>query len=101
MKSGIYNKIAVTVVCQDMIQAQTYSVTGETNKRGLFPYKDGMTLLEAVIQAGDLSKFASGVVIVTRNGASTSYDLDKIKRGRQENPPIRPRDIIEAKAKWL
>ncbi len=98
---GFYNKIAVTVVCQDMIQEQTYSVTGETNKRGSFPYKEGMTLLEAVIQAGDLTKFANGTVILTRNGVSTSYDLDRIRRGKDENPPIRPRDIIEARQKWL
>ncbi len=101
MKNGIYNKIAVTVVCQDMIQSQTYSVTGSMAKKGLFPYKEGMTLLEAVIQAGDLTKFASGTVILTRNGVSTSYDLDRIKRGKQEDPPIRPRDIIEAKQKFL
>lgn len=98
---GFYNKIAVTVVCKDMIQEQTYSVTGETSKRGLFPYKEGMTLLEAVIQAGDLSRFANGTVILTRNGVSTSYDLDRIKRGKDENPLIRPRDVIEAKAKFL
>lgn len=98
---GFYNKIAVTVVCKDMIQAQTYSVTGETAKRGLFPYKEGMTLLEAVIQAGDLGRFANGTVILTRNGVSTSYDLDRIKRGKDENPLIRPRDVIEAKAKFL
>lgn len=101
LKGGIYNKIAVTVVCQDMIQEQTYSVTGETNKKGFFPWREGMTLLEAVIQAGDLTKFSNGVVILTRNGVSTSYDLEKIKRGKQENPLVRPRDIIEAKAKWL
>ncbi|MBQ9726108.1 MAG: polysaccharide biosynthesis/export family protein [Kiritimatiellae bacterium] len=101
MKNGIYNKIAVTVVCQDMIQSQTYSVTGSMAKKGLFPYKEGMTLLEAVIQAGDLNKFANGTVVLTRNGVSTSYDIDKIKRGKQEDPPIRPRDIIEAKQKFL
>jgi len=98
---GFYNKIAVTVVCKDMIQEQTYSVTGETAKRGLFPYREGMTLLEAVIQAGDLSRFANGTVILTRNGVSTTYDLDRIKRGKDENPLIRPRDVIEAKAKFL
>lgn len=98
---GFYNKIAVTVVCKGMIQEKTYSVTGETAKRGLFPYKEGMTLLEAVIQAGDLSRFANGTVILTRNGVSTSYDLDRIKRGKDENPLIRPRDVIEAKAKFL
>ena len=98
---GFYKKIAVTVVCMDMIQEQTYSATGEVNKRGPFPYHEGMTLLEAVIQAGDLTKFANGVVVLTRNGVSTSYDLEKIRRGKQENPLVRPRDIIEAKAKWL
>lgn len=101
MKSGIYNKIAVTVVCQDMIQEQTYSVTGEMSKRGLFPYKEGMTLLEAVIQAGDLTKFANGTVVLTRNGVSTTYDLDRIRRGKDSDPLIRPRDIIEAKPKWM
>ena len=101
MRNGIYNKIAVTVVCKDMIQEQTYSVTGETTKRGLFPYKEGMTLLEAVIQAGDLTKFANGTVVLTRNGVSTTYDLDRIKRGKEPDPPVRPRDIIEAKPKWM
>ncbi|MBQ3810165.1 MAG: polysaccharide biosynthesis/export family protein [Kiritimatiellae bacterium] len=101
MKNGIYNKIAVTVVCQDMIQEQTYSVTGEMSKRGLFPYKEGMTLLEAVIQAGDLTKFANGTVVLTRNGVSTTYDLDRIRRGKDADPLIRPRDIIEAKPKWM
>ena len=60
-----------------------------------------MTLLEAVIQAGDLTRFANGTVILTRNGVSATYDLDRIRRGKDENPPIRPRDVIEAKAKFL
>ena len=99
--AGIYNNVTVKVVCPDMIQQLTYFMTGHVGKRGRFPYKEGMTLLEAVIEAGDLDKFASGMVILTRNGVSTTYDLDRIRRNRDEDPLIRPRDIIQAKEKWM
>lgn len=99
--AGIYNNLTVKVVCPDMIRQLEFYVTGAVGKRGLYPYREGMTLREAIIQAGDLGKFANGTIILTRNGVSTSYDLDRIKRQKQEDPLIRPRDVIEAKEKMF
>lgn len=100
---GIYLKMDVTVICVTMAQEneRTVSVTGCVMKRGSFPYKDGMTLREAIILAGDLSDFANGAVLLTRNGVTKSYNLNRIKSGREEDPPVRPRDIIEAKERMF
>lgn len=97
--AGIYNNPTVKVVCPDMIRSLTYFMTGAVGKRGSFPYKEGMTLQEAIIEANDLSKFASGTVVIKRDGRSKTYDMDRIKSYRDEDPLIRPRDIIEAKEK--
>lgn len=97
--AGIYNNPTVKIVCPDMIRSLTYFMTGAIGKRGSYTYKEGMTLQEAVIEAGDLTKFASGTVVIQRDGRSKTYDMDRIKSNRDEDPPIRPRDIIEAREK--
>ena len=97
--AAIYNNPTVKVVCPNMIRSLSYSVTGAVGKRGSYAYKEGMTLQEAIIEAGDLGKFANGTVVIKREGRSKSYDMDRIRSGRDVDPPIRPRDIIEAKEK--
>lgn len=99
VKGGFYNNVDVTVVCPTLQREneRTVSVTGCVGKRGEIPYRDGLTLREAIILAGDLTDFASGTILLTRNGKTESYDLTRIKRGRQQDPFLQPRDIIEAR----
>ena len=65
------------------------------------PWTDGLTLRRAIIQAGDVNDFASGKIEITRNGVKTVYDLDRIARGRDEDPVVLPGDILTARERWL
>lgn len=97
VNGGIYNEVNVRVLCPEMIQHQRVFVTGSVRKIGPIIYRDGMKLQETIIEAGDLSNYASGAVIITRNGVSRTYDMDRIKRGKEENPPLLPGDVVEAR----
>ena len=98
---GFYRSIDVTVVSPDVVQQQVYYVNGATRKTGSMPWTDGLTLRRAIIQAGDVNDFASGKIEITRNGVKTVYDLDRIARGRDEDPVVLPGDILTARERWL
>ncbi len=99
IREGYFNSLNVTVICPTMMSesTRTVSVTGCVFRRGEIPFRDGLTLREAIIIAGDLNDFASGTILLTRNGVTEKYDYSRIKAGREKDPYLRPRDIIEAK----
>lgn len=97
VKGGIYQDVNVRVLCPEMIQSQRVFVNGSVRRVGPIQYRDGMKLLETIIEAGGLSDYASGSVTVTRGALARSYDLDRIKRGKEENPVLLPGDVIEAR----
>lgn len=101
IEGGYYRSIDVTVVSPDVIRDQVYYVNGATHKTGALSWSDGLTLRRAIIQAGDLNDFANGKVEITRNGAKTVYDLDRIARGRDDDPVVLPGDILTARERWL
>lgn len=94
---GIFKEVNVKVICPDMIQSQRVFVNGAVKKIGPLRFRDGMKLQETIIEAGGLNDYASGAIIVSRGGVSRTYDLDRIKRGKEENPVLLPGDVIEAR----
>ena len=76
-------------------------VLGQVAKPGAIPYRDKMTLLDAVIEVGGLTKFAAGnrarlVRTVDGESKETKVRLDDlVNRGRvDKNVALRPGDVI-------
>lgn len=97
VNGGIFQDVNVKVLCPGMIHGQRVFVSGSVKKIGPIAFRDGMKLLETIIEAGGLNGYASGAVIVSRGGVSRTYDIDRIKRGKEENPILLPGDVIEAR----
>ncbi len=95
---GYFTELNVKVTSPTIMKEleRSYSITGCVNKKGRFPYREGLTLLRAIIEAGDLTNYANGDVLIIRDGVTTKYSLNRIKKLKDEDPVIQPRDIIEA-----
>jgi polysaccharide export outer membrane protein len=93
----------VTVIPTRFVGPFSYQVRviGEAATPRALPYRENMTLLDAMIETGGLTKYAAGnraTLVRTVNGAQTSYQvfLDSlIKQGDIDaNVALMPGDII-------
>jgi polysaccharide export outer membrane protein len=96
----------VTVVVSDFHGAlsQQVSIVGAAAKPQSLPYRDKMTLLDAMIAAGGLSPYASGNdAVLIRAGKSYSIRLDGLlRRGNMaDNVPLLPGDTIVIPQGWF
>ncbi len=66
-------------------------VSGGVAARRNVPWRRGMTLLEAIIGAGDITEWGSRYVQVTRNGKTVTYDYFSTK---DRAIPVMPNDRI-------
>jgi polysaccharide export outer membrane protein len=77
---------------------EQYFITGEVTRPGQYEIARGMTLMQAVSQAGGQSKFASQAVELHRESAGTkqimTFDLSQIRKGKAADPKIEPGDVI-------
>ena len=76
-------------------------VLGQVAKPGAIPYRDKMTLLDAIIEVGGLTKFAAGNrarLVRTVDGKSEESRVrldDLVNKGRvDKNVALRPGDVI-------
>lgn len=76
-------------------------VLGQAAKPGAVPYREGITLLDVIIEVGGLTKFAAGnraKLVRTVDGRSEETRVkvdDLVNRGRVEaNVAMRPGDIV-------
>lgn len=91
----------VTVIVTDMGSDAFRSrvrVTGAVDKPVSIPYRQGMTILDMVLEAGGLTEFAvpSKAMLFRRNGQSMKVALDRIlqKGDMKTNYPLQPGDVI-------
>jgi protein involved in polysaccharide export with SLBB domain len=82
-------------------QADVFFVSGEVVRPGSFPFKDGMTLLQAISVARGLKAGAKAdKAIIFREDRSTgkrqeiTVDLDAVTSGKQKDIPLLPNDIV-------
>jgi polysaccharide export outer membrane protein len=82
-----------------------YFITGEVARPGQYEITLGMTLMQAVSQAGGAGKFASQSLEVHRltNGEKEilSFDLSQIRKGRVVDPAIQAGDVIYVKRRFF
>jgi polysaccharide export outer membrane protein len=93
----------VTVIVSSFVgaSAQQVRVVGEAAKPQAIPYRENMSVLDAMIATGGLTAYAAGnraTLIRTVNGKETSYRLrlgDLLKDGDMSaNAPLEPGDVI-------
>jgi polysaccharide export outer membrane protein len=84
---------------------QLYFITGEVARPGQYEITRGMTLMQAISQAGGQSKFASQSVELHRESGSQkeilSFDLSQIRKGKAEDPPIHSGDVVIVRRRFF
>ena len=75
-------------------------VGGAINQPGEKTFRPGMTLTQAILAAGGVSRSAGNFVEVTRQGENerltmNKYNLKNIKLGKEPDPRLQPGDRIE------
>jgi polysaccharide export outer membrane protein len=82
-----------------------YFITGEVARPGQYEITLGMTLMQALSQAGGVGKFASQSVEIHRmaNGEKEilSFDMSDIRKGRVPDPSIGSGDVIYVKRRFF
>ena len=77
---------------------EQFFITGEVAKPGQYDLTPGMTLMQAISQAGGQGKFASQTVEVHRGGDGDkeifTFDISHIRKGRESDPVIKAGDVL-------
>ena len=100
VKNGLFTTPEVTLIGGTRAEPE-YFITGAINRKGSFPYKDGLTLWQAIVAAGDVNEFAGSKIKLVRDGVTEVHDLNRIKKGKAKNPLLRPGDMVEVLESWL
>lgn len=79
--------------------SQVVTIDGQVVEPGLYPVTNQMTLVRAVASAKGLSEYArleDVVILRTVNGRKMAglYNIDAIRRGLYDDPPIYANDVI-------
>ncbi len=78
--------------------SQRITVEGAVKKPGVIPMAGGMSLLQAVAQAGGLDELAESNAVVFRvidgKRFAVRYDIADIRAGRADDPALRSGDVI-------
>jgi len=82
-----------------------YFITGEVARPGQYEISLGMTLMQALSQAGGVGKFASQVIEIHREvdgeKQALSFDLSHIRKGRLADPAVNSGDVIFVKRRFF
>jgi len=82
-----------------------YFITGEVARPGQYEISLGMTLMQALSQAGGVGKFASQIIEVHRevDGEKRilTFDLSHIRKGRLADPAVVSGDVIFVKRRFF
>lgn len=82
-----------------------YFITGEVARPGQYEISFGMTLMQAVSQAGGVAKFASQEIEIHRVAGGEkeilNFDLSHIRKGRQADPAVYAGDVIYVKRRFF
>ncbi|HMK56877.1 MAG TPA: polysaccharide biosynthesis/export family protein [Dissulfurispiraceae bacterium] len=95
-----YVKAPTVSVIVTAVNSVRISVVGAVRTPGLFPYKKGMTALDAVLSAGGFTEFANqnSVMIIRPDGNIWVRLKDVINGDASKNVELNPGDIISVKS---
>ncbi|HYE66598.1 MAG TPA: tetratricopeptide repeat protein [Pyrinomonadaceae bacterium] len=97
MSTLVYAGDVITVSAR---QLQYYFIGGRVLAPGQKVFQPGITLLQAILAAGGVSRPEENIVEVSREGAdgrltATRYSLKDIRSGKVPDPRLQPGDRIE------
>jgi len=82
-----------------------FFISGEVARPGQYEISLGLTLMQAISQAGGVGKFASQAIEIHRDVEGEkqilSFDLSQIRKGRSADPAVLPGDVIYAKRRFF
>jgi protein involved in polysaccharide export with SLBB domain len=92
---GIYRNISVNVV----VPTRYYFIQGEIRAPGRYQIMSATRLSQAIAAAGAYTEFASGQVVIKRNGQiyKTIKNAQRLERNPEDDILLEPDDIIEVR----
>ncbi len=91
----IYTNPTIVINADGEASVRVIAITGGVKQSGAITYRDGISLLGAISEAGGLSDFAKEKdVKLIRNGSSSEHDLNAIVRDSRLDPKLQPGDQI-------
>jgi len=76
-------------------------VDGEVEEPGSVSFRDGLSVSQAVALAGGPTDFAGTRAVILRDGDKHPVNLRRIRRGRVQDPILRPDDTLILRRSWL
>ncbi len=81
-------------------------IEGEVKNPGMYPYRPGLTALNACVMAGGFNEFSAPnrTKIIRANGQEKEVlkvDLERVKNGKAADVPLQPGDFIQVPETWL
>lgn len=73
------------------VETRFVQVAGYVGKKSNLPYREGMTLIEALLDSGDITDYGSRKIQVTRGGVTRTYDYFS---ARDRSIKMLPKDVI-------
>jgi polysaccharide export outer membrane protein len=99
--------VSVVVTTFQGAASEQIRIIGEATRPQAIPYRQGMTLLDVMIQVGGLTDFAdgNGAVLVRGKEGGKQYSVrlkDLLKRGDiSANVDVRPGDVLIVPQGWF
>jgi polysaccharide export outer membrane protein len=82
-----------------------FFISGEVARPGQYEISLGLTLMQAISQAGGVGKFASQAIEIHRDVEGEkqilSFDLSQIRKGRAADATVLPGDVIFVKKRFF
>ena len=91
--------ISVQVMAQDdleLMRKRYIEVSGYVANKQNLPYREGITLSEAILSCGDITDYGSRYIQVTRNGRTQTYDYFS---ARDRGIELHPKDKVYVRAR--
>jgi polysaccharide export outer membrane protein len=93
VEEGYYQKGKINVIL--VAQENEFFVRGEVKGPGRYALAGDLTLLQAITSAGGYTDYArTGKIRIIRGEQVLVFDMDRIERLKDEDPLIKPGDII-------
>ena len=91
----IYTNPTIVINADGEASVRVIAITGGVKQSGAITYRDGISLLGAISEAGGLSDFAKEKEVkLIRNGSASEHDLNAIVRDSRLDPKLQPGDQI-------
>lgn len=73
------------------VETRYIQIAGYVTKKSNLPYREGITLIEALLECGDITDYGSRKIQITRGGVTRTYDYFS---ARDRNIKLLPKDVI-------